>query len=176
MNPSTLTVVTLIIFVLALALFLIAGQTRKATGMPGGRVIYADTSRWNSLDKPLTDPELGLTGKPDYLVEQGEQVIPVEVKSTQIGQTPYDSHILQLGAYCVLVERLFGKRPPYGILHYPNRTFAIDFTTELEDAVFAIVWEMQEHGRSKAPDRSHEAPERCARCSFRSACDQSLRI
>ncbi|MBN2147078.1 MAG: Dna2/Cas4 domain-containing protein [Anaerolineales bacterium] len=164
------------LFVLALAFLWLAARQRKAAGLPGGRVIYADSSKWRPADKPLTDTVLGLTGKPDYLVEQGNQIIPVEVKSTTIGQSPYDSHIFQLGAYCMLVERVYGRRPPYGILHYPNRTFAIDFTSELESAVMNLVWEMQGQSRSKALDRSHEAPERCAHCGFRSTCDQALRI
>ena len=67
--------------------------------------------------------ELGLVGKPDYLVESAGQLIPVEVKSTRNSNAPYDAHIFQLAAYCLLVQRQLGKRPPYGILHYANRTY-----------------------------------------------------
>lgn len=162
-------------FFFALILFWLASRQRKSLGMPGGRVIYADTSHWNRLEQPLTDAELGLTGKPDYLVEQGGSLIPVEVKSTRIGQAPYDSHIYQLAAYCLLVERVLGVRPPYGILHYPNRTFALDYTSELENAVLRQLWEMQEATRKELP-RSHQSSQRCARCGFRLACDQALRI
>jgi CRISPR-associated exonuclease Cas4 len=55
---------------------------RKRSGLPGGRIIYADTSKWGRLEKSLYVPELGLAGKPDYLVEIGDELIPVEVKST----------------------------------------------------------------------------------------------
>jgi CRISPR-associated exonuclease Cas4 len=115
-----------------------------------------------------------LTGKPDYLVEEGDQIIPVEVKSTNVTDAPYDSHIYQLASYCMLVERTFGKRPRYGILHYPRRTFAIDFTPELESSVMRILMEMLESRRDFP--RSHNSPQRCARCGFRSVCDQALGI
>jgi CRISPR-associated exonuclease Cas4 len=159
---------------LALLLFWLSGRQRQKSGLPGGRVIYADTSRWGKVEKPLYDAVLGLTGKPDYLVDQGDEIIPVEVKSRRIDQAPYDAHIYQLGAYCMLVEHIYGKRPRYGILHYSNRTFAIDYTHELETAVMQVINTMQAQ-RKEAP-RSHESPQRCIRCGFRSICDQALRI
>lgn len=162
------------IFFLAIVLFWLALRQRRQAGLPGGRVIYADTSRWGKVKKPLFDPVVGITGKPDYLLQQGEEYIPVEVKSRHIDQAPYDAHIYQLGIYCMLVEHVYGKRPRYGILHYTNRTFAIDFTAELEDAVRQVVMQMQ--GERGEVGRSHDSPQRCARCGFRSMCDQALRI
>ncbi len=165
----------LALFVLLSALFFFwqAARQRHRAGLPGGRVIYADTGGWGPVEKPLYDPVLGLTGKPDYLVEQGERLIPVEVKTALISQAPYDAHIFQLAAYCLLVQRVYNKRPPYGILHYPNRTYAVDYTPELETAVRDMMTDMQAQSRRKM-DRSHESPARCARCGFRSICDQVL--
>jgi CRISPR-associated exonuclease Cas4 len=159
----------------ALVLLWLSGRQRRAAGLPAGRVIYTDTNRWGPLEKPLYDPALGLTGKPDYLVEQGETLIPVEVKSRRAGQAPYDSHIYQLAAYCLLVERAFGRRPPYGILHYANRTFAIDYTPALESSLLEIVAEMRQLERAREVDRSHGSPERCLRCGYRSICEQALK-
>jgi CRISPR-associated exonuclease Cas4 len=170
-----MTWLALLALLLAVVLFWISTQQRRHAGLPGGRVIYADTRAWGKpLEKPLYDSFLGLTGKPDYLVEEGDQIIPVEVKSTNVTDAPYDSHIYQLASYCMLVERTFGKRPRYGILHYPRRTFAIDFTPELESSVMRILMEMLE-SRKDFP-RSHNSPQRCARCGFRSVCDQALGI
>jgi CRISPR-associated exonuclease Cas4 len=167
--------IAIIALLAALALLWLSSRQRRAAGLPAGRVIYSDTNRWGALEKPLYDPVLGLTGKPDYLVEQGETLIPVEVKSRRAGQAPYDSHIYQLAAYCWLVERAFGKRPPYGILHYANRTFAIDYTPALETALLEIVDEMRRLERRREVDRSHDSPERCLRCGYRSICDQALK-
>jgi CRISPR-associated exonuclease Cas4 len=164
-----------ILIVVALALLWYASRQRKAAGLPAGRVIYSDTNRWGPLEKPLYDAQLGLTGKPDYLVEQGDRIIPVEVKSKRLGQAAPDGHIFQLAAYCLLVERVFGKRPPYGILHYPNRTLAIDYTPQLENTLLDLMAEMREQERRQEVDRSHESVARCSRCGFRPVCDQALR-
>lgn len=89
---------------------------------------------------------------------------------------PYDSHINQLGVYCLLVERCYGKRPPYGILRYPEKTYAIDFTAALETQVLSLIAEMQTKIKVKNLNRSHQSPQRCARCGYRSYCDQVLRL
>jgi CRISPR-associated exonuclease Cas4 len=159
---------------LALFLFWQAARQRKAAGLPGGRVIYADTRAWGPVEEPLYDADLKLAGKPDYLVQQGNAIIPIEVKSARVGEAPHDSHIYQLAAYCQLVHRTTGKRPAYGILHYPNRTFAIDYTTALESALLDILVEMRQCEKRENVDRSHDQPSRCARCGFRSVCDQRL--
>jgi CRISPR-associated exonuclease Cas4 len=147
---------------------------RRKSGLPAGRVIYADTSKWTRVDKPIYDPELRLTGKPDYLVEKGKDLIPVEVKSTNVKQAPYDSHIYQLAAYCLLVHKVYDQRPPYGILHYPNRTLTVDYTKEIESATLGVLEQMRSLSQSGAVDRSHESKARCIKCSYRYICDQAL--
>ena len=163
-----------ILIALALALLWLSSRQQKATGLPGGRVIYADTRRWGPVEKPLYDARLNLAGKPDYLVEQGKAIIPVEVKSSLAPSSPHDTHIFQLAAYCLLVERSLGQRPPYGILHYRNQTFAIDYTSELEAALLELLAEMRRREKAGDASRSHDQPARCARCGFRSICDQRL--
>jgi CRISPR-associated exonuclease Cas4 len=169
----------ILLVILACLLLWLAARQRRASGLPGGRIIYTDTSRWSPVNKPLYDPEIGLTGKPDYLVKQGRHIIPIEVKTSQSGQAPYDSHIYQLAAYCLLVEHSYGQRPPYGIIHYaegkqPSRTFAIDLTPALETAVLDTISEIQSISLRKGVDRSHDIPARCSRCGFRRLCDQHL--
>lgn len=166
----------ILLVIIALTLLLLARRQQKALGLPAGRVIYADTQSWGKpLEQALYDAELGLTGRPDYLVEQGGKIIPVEVKSSRVGEAPYDAHVYQLAAYCVLVERSMEKRPPYGILHYPNRTFAIDFTPQLENALLELLDEMRQHERRKDVPRSHETPARCRGCGYNQVCEQRLR-
>ncbi len=163
-----------LVALLGLALLWLAKKQQRTAGLPEGRVIYADTRGWLPVKEPLYDPNLGLTGRPDYLIQQGEQVIPVEVKSSHPPQKPYDSHIYQLAAYCLLVEHSFNARPPYGILHYPNRTYRIDFTRELEAAVLTVLEGMRTLDRLDQLHRSHDSPARCRGCGFRSVCDQRL--
>ncbi len=164
----------LALLLLAFVLFFISGRQRRAAGLPGGRVVYTDTGAWGRVEKPLFDRELGLTGKPDYLVEHDGRLIPVEVKSGRTPEAPYDSHIFQLAAYCRLVQATTGKRPPHGIIHYPDRDFAVDYTPQLESALLDLLAEIRrDEGRGEV-HRSHEDPHRCRRCGFREICDERL--
>lgn len=166
----------LLLFIFALFFFRKSTAERKEAGLPSGRIIYSDTRGWGKLEKPLFYTALELTGKPDYLIEQGDKIIPVEVKSGKAPETPYDSHIYQLAAYCLLVEKTYHKRPPYGIIHYENRDFAIDYTRQLEQALIDLLVEMKRDELNKNVPRSHEQAGRCAKCGFREICDQSLAV
>jgi CRISPR-associated exonuclease Cas4 len=164
----------LFLLLFALILFFISGRQRRGSGLPGGRVIYTDTRAWGKVEKPLFDKDLGLTGKPDYLVEQNGRIIPVEVKSGRTPDAPYDSHIFQVAAYCYLVHKTTGKRPPHGILHYPGRDFAVDYTPQLENALLDLIAEMRIDQHHLEAQRSHEDEQRCRHCGFRDGCDQRL--
>ncbi len=164
----------LFILLLALLLFIFSARQRQAAGLPGGRIIYTDTRGWGAVEKPLFEPELGITGKPDYLVEQNGRIIPVEVKTGRTPTAPYDAHIFQVAAYCYLVHKTTGKRPPYGIIHYSSRDFAVDYTPGLENALLDLVADMRISERRAEVARSHEIEQRCRRCGFREGCDQRL--
>jgi CRISPR-associated exonuclease Cas4 len=162
------------LLILGIVLLWQSNRQRGQAGLPGGRIIYTDTRAWGEVEKPLVDHSLGLTGKPDYLVERDGTIIPVEVKSGRTPAAPYDSHIFQVAAYCLLVEKTYGKRPPYGIIHYPNRDFAVDYTNQLESSLLDQLAEIRrDEVRSNVP-RSHEDAARCRGCGFRKICDQSL--
>ena len=166
--------IALALIFIAFIFFWQSNRQRQAAGLPGGRVIYTDTRGWGKLEKPLFYSPLELTGKPDYLVQQNGQIIPVEVKSGRAPEEPYDSHIFQLAAYCLLVEKTYHKRPPYGIIHYNNRDFAVDYTHELETSLLDLLAEMKRDEYKGDVPRSHEQAARCARCGFKHVCDQSL--
>ena len=166
--------IALVLFIVAVIFFVQSSRQRREAGLPGGRVIYTDTRAWDKVEKPLFSNELGLTGKPDYLVEQNGKLIPVEVKTGRVPDAPYDLHIFQLAVYCLLVEKTYGKRPPYGIIHYSNRDFAVDYTSQLELALLDHLADMRRDELRKDVPRSHEDTARCRRCGFRKVCDQSL--
>jgi CRISPR-associated exonuclease Cas4 len=166
--------IALALILLSLFLLWLSIRQREQAGLPGGRIIYTDTQAWGKVEKPFYDPQIGLTGKPDYLVEQNGKIIPVEVKSGRAPNAPYDSHIYQVAAYCLLVQHATGKRPPYGIIHYTDRDFAIDYTPQLENELLDFLAEMRRDEVRNGVNRSHEIPARCARCGFRDICDQSL--
>jgi CRISPR-associated exonuclease Cas4 len=171
----------LLCILLALVLLWISSRQMKTTGLPGGKIVSSDTSAWQPVEAPLYAPIIGLTGKPDYLIQQGSALIPVEVKSSsRPDRGPYDSHILQLAAYCLLVEAVYRVRPSHGVLHYTSRTgksstYEIPFTPGLENEVRSVIEQIQAQTLRGGVDRSHNSPSRCAHCGFRSDCDQALR-
>ncbi len=164
----------LLLFLLAILLFWRSHAGRIDSGVPTGRIIYADPQLWGKVEKPFFDAETMLTGKPDYLVKQDDLFIPVEVKSGFSPNEPYQSHVFQLLAYCLLVEKSIGMRPPYGILKYRNRTFAIDYTAQQEAALLDLLANMRMDEKLSSCMRSHEEAARCGRCGFRAMCEQKL--
>ena len=169
-----MTYLVLLLFLLALLFFWQSNRQQRSAGLPGGHVIYTDTRGWGKVEKPLFYPALALTGKPDYLIEKNGQIIPVEVKSGRAPEEPYDSHIFQLASYCLLVEKTYSKRPPYGIIHYENRDFAVEYTKELETTLIELLADMRQDDFKRSVPRSHEQVSRCKRCGFRNVCHEKL--
>jgi CRISPR-associated exonuclease Cas4 len=165
----------LVLLVLGVVLLWLARRRRLASGLPAGRVIYLDTAQLRKQERALYDPVTELSGRPDYLVEKGGTIVPVEVKSGRAPYTPHPAHILQLAAYCLLVEATYPKRPPYGILQYSDRAFSIPYNSSVRDMVFDTLAAMRRAGAGSRPlDRSHESAGRCAKCGYRASCDQRL--
>src|SRR5574340_1519314 len=164
----------LLLVVAALILLWLGSRQRKSAGLPAGRVLYSDPKIIGEPETPLFAPDTLLTGKPDYLVEDHSRVIPVEVKSGWAPPEPYPGHIYQVLAYCLLVGHTYHKRPPYGILRYRNRSFSIEYTPEGERELRLLIDEMHDAGRKRELDCSHQDRNRCARCGYRSICDQKL--
>jgi CRISPR-associated exonuclease Cas4 len=164
------------IFLLLVGLVLLwqGSRQQRATGLPSGRVIYSDTGGWEKVEKPLYDSTIGLTGKPDYIVKQGDSMIPVEVKSSLAPIQPYESHVYQLAAYCLLIQRLTGNRPTHGIIQYRNRSFAVDYTPEVESELMSLLDEIRYQERRGEAQRSHDEPARCAHCGYRANCNEKL--
>ncbi len=164
-----------LLLAVGLALLWLSRRERAGTGLPPGRVVSSDTGTGNALEIPLFSGEHGLTGKPDYLIEDGGRFIPVEVKSSAgPADGPYDSHVYQLAAYCLLVEESYGVRPSHGLIRYRDRTYAVDYTSELESRLLALLGEMRQALESNRANRSHESHRRCRACGYRGACEQSL--
>lgn len=165
---------SILLLAFGLLLLWLARRGRVRSGLPQGRVIYTDAGGWNRLERPLFSREFSLTGKPDYLVADGDDVIPVEVKSRHAPAQPYPSHILQLAAYCLLVEQCYQRRPPYGIIKYADRTFEVDYTEELEDKLLATLADMRAGLADGSVSRNHDHPARCRSCGYRQHCAQAI--
>ncbi len=168
-------VLVLFLLFLAAALWYRGREMRQESGLPMGNVIYTDTGAWRANSDVLHAARLRLVGKPDYLVEQNDgTIIPVEIKSSPAPNAPWEGQVFQLAAYCLLVEENYGVRPPYGILQYEDRAFAIDFSGELEADLLDLLDEMRATREEYDPEPDHGEPRRCVACGVRAACDHRL--
>jgi CRISPR-associated exonuclease Cas4 len=168
MEPVLLPV---ILVLLGLCLFVVG--IRQRAGFPQGRIIYLDSRMLTRTPDNLFDPELGLAGRPDYVIQSWRGTIPVEVKSSPTPDQPYAGHTLQLAAYCHLVDVVYGQRPAYGVIRYRDQSFRVDYTHRLRRKLFHTLDAMRRLIDS-SPDRSHTLPSRCRSCGYQTACDQSL--
>jgi CRISPR-associated exonuclease Cas4 len=159
---------------LGLWLFVRSGVARREAGLPVGRVTYADTGAWDRCDRPLFSRQYRLTGRPDYLVQNSQGIIPVEVKSGAAPGQPYQAHLLQLAAYCLLVEEQEGRTPPYGILKYDDRAFEVDYTRALRAELLDTLSSIRHDLHVGDAKRNHDEAGRCQGCGYREQCNQRL--
>ena len=159
---------------LALVLIMAALRMRRSTGLPWKRIAYDDTRAWQPAGQPLIARRYALVGKPDYLLAAGRYLVPVEVKPGRRATEPYLSDLMQLAAYCLLVEETTGARPPYGLLRYAQATFKVRFDDRVRGDLIALLEEMRAVDHPLAAQRSHHQAARCRGCGFVRQCDQAL--
>ena len=163
-----------IFLALGVVLLTLAIWLRWRTGLPWARVVAEDVSLGRPAQRALYARRYGLTGRPDYLIERHGSLIPVEVKPSRQARTPYHSALMQLAAYCLLVEESSGRAPPYGLLRYADKTFRLRYTAAVRAELLTIIDEMREQLEAEDVERSHTQPARCAGCGLRTVCEDSL--
>ena len=89
-----------------------ASQRRRSLGVENGKVIGADDSNLGLVT--LRSERHRLIGRPDQILRAGRFYIPVEQKPS--ARRLYSSHAMQVAAQCILVQEVYGVRPPYGVV------------------------------------------------------------
>ncbi|MCS7119529.1 MAG: Dna2/Cas4 domain-containing protein, partial [Archaeoglobaceae archaeon] len=92
-------------FLLIAVAILLYFEGRKRRKIPRGRIVYKDAIR---LERPIFSTTLQVGGKPDFVIVRGRDYIPIEFKSSKSPMKPYRGHVLQLAAYCWLLEEKTG--------------------------------------------------------------------
>ncbi len=151
----------------------IAAAVRAKYHVGQSQLPYVDSE----AEKPklFVAPRIGLTGRPDAVLLAGDVHVPVEVKTGRTPRGPLFSHILQIAAYCVLMEEEFGKPPPYGVIRYEQASHEIEYNADLRGIVVAKLAEMRALlAKGGGAHRNHNRPGKCIGCSRRAACPERL--
>ena len=165
--------IALVLLLIGVAIWWYSQRLRQSTGLPWREVVYQDTNQ-RSLTRPLFSARYRLTGQPDYILAYGDTFIPVEVKPTRTDASPRYGDILQLAAYCLLVEEWRDSAPPHGLLRYATKTFQITWDEALYNELVATLDQMRDDLQYDDVPRSHDQAWRCRACGFGDRCDQAL--
>lgn len=157
--------------VLAVAGFVVLARwtrhRRSALGIADGVVVSADDSLIRA--PTLHSERLGLVCRCDHLLRVGETYVPVEQKPS--ARRLHQSHILQLGALCLLVQEVYGVRPPYGVVVLADGTQErVAFTEELERGVLRTMAEMRRVLAAGEPSGPRWLASKCHACGYRPIC------
>jgi len=135
-----------------------------------GKIEYIDMDS----AKLFKSEKYGLSGRPDYIIKVNDKIIPVEEKTGRTPRGPLFSHILQIAAYCLLIEDSTGKLPPYGIVKYPQHEHEIEYNEDLKKVLLEKLDEMRAIMKTGDAHRNHERPGKCKNCSRREVCPERL--
>jgi len=126
----------------------------------------------------LKSRKYNLAGRPDYMIKESDLHIPVEVKTGRRPKAPFFSHVLQIGAYCLLSEETFQKSPSHGQIRYgfENEPHNVEWEPKLKNLVVEKIEEMNDilEGKMEA-HRNHKRAGKCNNCSRRKGCPERLK-
>lgn len=124
-------------------------------------------------ERILRDPEWGISGSPDYVMDTPHGPVPVESKTGKTPDQPHRGHELQLACYLRLLEAA-GTPAEYGLLTYPDGVFRVAWDDRLRAELRGTLDAMAAAEATGRADRDHAHAGRCRGCSRRDACDQRL--
>jgi len=159
-----------ILFAATVAYILLGRWSRRRRielGIDAGAVVSADDSLVRA--PTLRSTRLGLVGRCDHLLRVGGTYVPVEHKPSARRLQP--SHVLQVGALCLLIEDVYGVRPPYAVVVLAGGARErVAFTAELERRVLETMAEMRAIlADGRAPDPEWVAA-KCRACGYAPIC------
>ena len=148
--------------VLGLVLLLVTLRGRAKRGLGAGETVALDSVT-------LYSARLNLVGRPDRIVRSGGRYIPEEWKSSRRVSR---GHELQLGTYFLLIEEVYGVRPPYGVVVLGDGSrVRVRNTRALRAEVLAIAARIREQrARLSLPVRVNQPAAKCRQCGQRANC------
>jgi CRISPR-associated exonuclease Cas4 len=111
-----------------------------------------------------------LSGRPDVLRRLPDgRIVPIELKSRAAPpRGPPRSHLVQVAAYCLLVEESTGRAPPYGLLRYGDgEEYRVPWDASARGDLLRLRREIDQ----PYDGRATPTPGKCAHCGWRAVCD-----
>ncbi|GCE13854.1 CRISPR-associated protein Cas4 [Tengunoibacter tsumagoiensis] len=144
-------------------------ERQKALGLPFGELVYEDA---DGLGEQLNSTAYPLVGKPDYVVKLPDgRLVPIELKlGVEQATAPYSNHILQLAAYCLILEDYSEQPPTHGLLRYADREFTIEYTPALRKKLIRQLTTMANCNEHEAPALTKQRVAKCRSCTFQPIC------
>ncbi len=161
-----------LLLVVAMLLALVSVLLFRRFGITG-RVVASDSGVARPT-RVMRSARYGLSGRPDYLVEEQGRIAPVELKPTRRSARPWLRDIVQLAAYCLLLEETEPRFAGYGYLRYAGRTFRIEFTESLRAELLRTLAALRADLAAADVDPSHNDAARCARCPLVPVCGKHI--
>lgn len=144
-------------------------ERRQILGLPSGDLVYEDA---DGQGEPLYSDQVPLVGKPDYIIKLLDgRLVPIELKlSVQNVTSPYNNHVMQIAAYCLILEDYSEAPPTHGILRYADRDFIVDYTPTVRKKVVRLLTEMERYDESQHPLLERQRVAKCRACTFQPIC------
>jgi CRISPR-associated exonuclease Cas4 len=144
-------------------------ERRRVLGLPSGDLVYEDADGQGEI---LYSDQVPLIGKPDYIIKLSNgQLVPIELKlSIQNATSPYSNHVMQIAAYCLILEDYSEVPPTHGVLRYADCDFTVDYTPALRKKVIRLLSEMQSCNEKQRPQLARQRVTKCRACMFQPIC------
>ncbi len=144
-------------------------EKHRMLGLPEGELVYEDA---DGQGEPLSSSGHPLVGKPDYVVKLPDgRPVPIELKpGVHDATAPFSNHIIQVAAYCLILEDYFEQAPTHGILKYADREFTVEYTPALKKKVIRLLSEMAKCSEKEPPPLAKQRATKCRVCTFQPIC------
>ncbi|MDP3105252.1 MAG: Dna2/Cas4 domain-containing protein [Candidatus Methanoperedens sp.] len=158
-----------------------AGDDTLANAVSGVRTWLGDISTNLSSDhysspcefEPvLRSEKFGLTGSPDKLIKNGDELAPSIIKTGAMPENGvWKNDRMQLTAYAILVEEIYNTVVTRGFVEYARWGTARDVTIKRHERrkVLQLRDRVRKIKEGFMPEKPAEAP--CERCGFYGICD-----
>lgn len=147
----------------------LVSERHDALGLPEGDLVYEDV---DGGGEPLSSSEAPLLGKPDYIVRGSDGgLVPVLRKlNVQHARSPQSNHVIQIAAYCLILEDYSELPPTHGILCYADRQFTIEYTPAIRKKVLRLLADMERYTEQQPPQLLRQSAVKCRACIFKPVC------